>query len=122
MGRRFFQRLQEGVGSGAGDLMGLVDDVELGFKLGRRVLDALAKLAYVVDTAIAGGVDFNHIGCGTVVDRSTVDALVARSFERIGIKAIDCLRQQASSRCLTCAAGPAKEVCVGDAVQQDCVS
>ena len=69
MRRRFLKCFEKRVRCRAGDLMRFVNDVELGLQLLRRVFDALAQIANIIDAAIAGGVDLDHIGGGVGGDR-----------------------------------------------------
>ncbi len=122
VGRRFLQCFQEGVRGGTGDLVGLIDDVELGFELRGCVLHPLPQVADVIDAAIAGGINFNHICRCAGVDRHTTWADIARSSEWIGIFAVDGFCQNAGRGGLARAARPAEEIGVGDAVKRDRIS
>jgi hypothetical protein len=82
VGGRLLERLEEGVGGGPCDLVGLVDDVELRLELGRREHHPLAQVADVVDAAVAGGVDLDHVGRRAGVDRDAGGADVARAAWR----------------------------------------
>ena len=58
---RLFEGLEQGVEGGVGDLMGFVEDVDLVAVAGRGVAGGVAEFANLVDAAIGGGVDFDHI-------------------------------------------------------------
>ncbi len=59
--RRFLQDLQQRVEGGIGDLMGLVEQVYLVAIACRGVARRLAQLANLVDPAVGGGVDLDHV-------------------------------------------------------------
>lgn len=59
--RRLLHHLQQRVEALLGDHVGLVDDVDLEARLHRCEEDALAQLAGVVDAAMGGGVDLDHV-------------------------------------------------------------
>jgi hypothetical protein len=120
--RRFFQRLEEGVGRRAGNLLRFVDDVELDVQLRRRVLDPFAQVANVVDAAIAGGVDFDDVGRRAARDGQAVDAGVAGATVWVGVEAIDRLGEEAGGRRLAGAPWAAKEIGVGDTIESDRVA
>ncbi len=58
---RLFERLQQGIECGIGNLMGFVEDVNFVAVAGRPVTGRIAQLADFVDAAVRGGVNFNHI-------------------------------------------------------------
>ena len=58
---RLFQRLEQRIEGGVGDLVGFVEDVDLEAVARRTVARGLAQLADLVDAAIGGGVDLDHI-------------------------------------------------------------
>ena len=60
-GRRFFQRLQQGVFRRGGQLVNLVDDVDLVATAGGRELRLLTQQPHVVDAAVRGRVHFQQI-------------------------------------------------------------
>ena len=114
---RFLECLQEGVGGCAGDLMRLVDDVELGLELRRCVVHAVSQVADIVDAAVAGRVDLDHVGCRTGINRHAGGALVARALVRIGIEAIDGLGHDPRGGRLTGAAWSAEKVRRSNAIR-----
>ena len=59
--RGLLEGLQEGVERLRGEHVDLVEDVELGGELGGAVLDLLAKVADLIESAIARGVDLHDI-------------------------------------------------------------
>src|SRR6185369_974258 len=69
MGRRLLDQLQQRVEGGRGELVRLVEDVDLVAALGRLEDDALADLADVVDSALRGRVHLDHVERGAVRDR-----------------------------------------------------
>ena len=122
MGWWFFQRLEERISRGAGDLVGFVDDVELRLQLGRGVLHALTKITNVIDTAIAGGIDLNHVSGRTGRDRNTASAFIARSVVRIWMFAVHCLGKNACCGRFTSASWPAEQVCVRNSIERNGVA
>ena len=59
--RRLFQRLQQGVEGLAGEHVDFVDDVNLESRPAGPHVDVLPQLADLVDAAIAGAVDLQHV-------------------------------------------------------------
>ena len=59
--RRFFQRLQQGVGGLLGEHVDFVDDIDLVAGLVRGVVHLLPQVADLVDAAVAGGVNLDNI-------------------------------------------------------------
>ncbi len=64
--RRLFQRLQQGIKSGFGNLMRFVEDVDLVAVARRSIAGRVAQLANFINAAIRGRVDFNDIDCRTL--------------------------------------------------------
>ncbi len=58
---RLFKRLEQGIEGGLGDLVRFIKDVNLVAVAGGRVAGGVAEFANLVDTAIGGCVDFDHI-------------------------------------------------------------
>ena len=56
---RLLERLEQRVPGVLGDLVRLVEDVDLAPQVGRRVVEALPELAHVVDAAVGRGVDLD---------------------------------------------------------------
>ena len=75
--RGFLQRLQQGVEGLRGKHVHFVDDVDLVPSHRRRIVDAVAQLADVIDTAVGGRVDLHHIQEIAVTDGLTGRALAA---------------------------------------------
>ena len=69
VGRRLLDQLQEGVPGLRGQLVRLVDDVDLVAALDRLQHGAVADLAHVVDAALRGGVHLDHVERAAVRDR-----------------------------------------------------
>ncbi len=61
MVRRLFERLEQRVEGGVGDLVRLVEDVDLVAVARRAVAGGVAQLANLVDATIGGGVDLDDI-------------------------------------------------------------
>src|SRR5579863_2909951 len=58
---RLFKRLEERVEGGVGDLVGLIEDVDLETVARGAVAGGFAKIADLVDTAVGSGIDFDDI-------------------------------------------------------------
>ena len=58
---RLFERLQQRVERFGGDLVRFVDDEDLVAVARRAVADVLPQLAHLVDAAIRGRVDLDHV-------------------------------------------------------------
>ena len=58
---RLFQRFEQGVESGVGDLVRFVENVDFETVAGGAIAGSLAKFADFVDAAVGGGVDFDDI-------------------------------------------------------------
>ena len=91
MRRRLLDQLQEGVPGGIGQLVRLVEDVDLEAALDGLEDDVVADLADVVDPALAGGVHLDDVQRDAVGDRHAgVAGLVGRrrrallAVERLG--------------------------------------
>ena len=79
MGRRLLDELQERLPRGVGELVRLVEDVDLGAALDRLEDDPLADLADVVDPALRRGVHLDDVERAPVRDREAYRAgLVGR--------------------------------------------
>src|SRR5581483_1927453 len=105
VGRRLFQRFQEGVPGGGGQLVRLVDDVDAEARLVWGVADPLSKLADVVDAAIAGGVDLHQVERGAGEAGAAEGAGVA-GLAVLGVEAVERAEQDAGQAGLTGAARP----------------
>jgi len=66
VGRRFFQRLQERGGGGLGELVNLVEDVDLPAS-GRSVPGSRGDVANVIDTVVGRGVELGDVERRTLV-------------------------------------------------------
>ena len=117
---RLFQRLQQRIEGGVGDLVRLVEDVDLEAVARRTIARGLAQLANLVDAAIGGRVDLDHVHR---VAGANLDAGIAHAA-RLGHgmvlrPAIQRHRQNARDGGLADAAMPAEDVAVGDALLLD---
>src|SRR5215216_5068587 len=99
--------------------MCFVDDVELGLELGGSVFYAFPEVADVVDSAVAGGVDLDHVRRGARVDRDAAGADITRTVHDLRIKAVDGLGQEACGCRLAGATWSAKEIGMSDSVLTD---
>ena len=119
MSRGLFQRLEERVRGSAGDLMRLVDDVELRLEEGWRKPHPFPQLANVVDAAVAGGVDLDDVGRRAIVDRHAGRAIVAGTRIRIRIETVDRFREQASGGRFAGAPRTGEKVGMGYPIEPD---
>ena len=117
---RLFQRLQQRIEGGVGDLVRLVENVNLEAVARRTIARGLAQLANLVDAAVGGRVDLDHVHRVAGAD---LDARIANSA-RLGHGmvlrlAIQRHRQNARDGRLADAAVAAEDVAVGDASLRD---
>ena len=113
MGRRLLDQLQQGVEGRIGQLVRLVEDVDLVAALDRLQHDALADLADVVDPALGGRVHLDDVERSAGGDRL---AGVARSVGvgRRPLRAVQRLREDARERRLPGPARAGEEVRLAD--------
>ena len=111
VGRRLLDQLQEGVPGLRGQLVRLVDDVDLVAALDRLQHGAVANLAHVVDAALRGRVHLDHVERAAVGDRLgdrrrrvEVRVRAALGVERLG--------ENARHRGLPRSARPREQVCL----------
>ena len=64
--------------AGPGDLVGLIEDVDLALELAGRIGEPLAQAADVVDATVARGVDLDQVERRPLADRDARRAPVAR--------------------------------------------
>ena len=97
------------------DHVRLVDDEHPVARLGRRIGRAVAQVAGVVDAAVAGGVEFDHVEVArpTRRQRHTRHTLAARSRRRT-LDAVQRAGQDARRRRLAASARPGEEIGVVD--------
>ena len=111
---RLFERLEQRVGGCAGQLVHLVDQVDLKARRAGLVVGTLAQFADVVDAAVAGGVDFDQ------VKAERVRAAVERGGA--GRDAVDRAGEDSRGGGFAGAARAAEEIGVGDLVLLDGVA
>ena len=107
--RRLLDQLQQRVPRGVGELVRLVEDVDLVATLGRLEHDALADLADVVDAALRRRVHLDDVEGAAVRDR---DARVTRlvRVRRRALLAVEPLGEDARERRLAGAARAREEI------------
>jgi hypothetical protein len=109
VGRRLLDQLQEGVEGGIGQLVRLVEDVDLVAALDRLEDDPLADLADVVDATLRRCVHLDHVEGGAARDRDTCVAH-AVGIRRRALGAVERLGEDAGQRRLTGSARAREEV------------
>ena len=118
---RLLERLQERVPGVLGDLVRLVEDVDLAPELAGRVRQALAQVADVVDAAVARGVDLDEVERRPLADRDARRAGVA-GVAVLQVRAVDGLGEDPRERGLAGAARPDEQDGVADPVRPDGVA
>ena len=117
---RFFQRLEQGVEGGVGDLVGFVENVDFEAVAGGTVTRGLAEFADFVDAAVGGGVDFDHVDgvAGANFGAGFADAAglgYRMIFFRKPERQFSAMRQNAGDCGFADAAVSAEDVAVGGA-------
>ena len=119
--RRLLDQLQERVPRRVGELVRLVEDVDLVAPLDRLEDDAVADLADVVDAALRGGVHLDHVERRAGGDRAArVTRAVGR--RRRPLRAVEALGEDARHRGLAGAARAGEEVGLAHRVGRDRVA
>ena len=119
--RRLLDQLQERVPRGVGELVRLVEDVDLEAALDRLEDDVLADLADVVDPALARGVHLDHVERRAACDRDARVAGLVRGRRR-ALLAVERLGEDACERGLPGAARAGEEVGLAHLVVLDRVA
>ncbi len=119
--RRLLERLQERVPGRGREHVRLVEDVDLAAPADRRVGDALAQLADVVDGVVGRGVHLDHVERGGARDRDARVALAARLDRRPAL-AVQARGEDLRHRGLAGAARAHEQVGVVDLVALDGVA
>ena len=121
---RLFEGLEECVEGGVGDLVGLVEDVDLVTVAGGRVAGCVAQFANLVDATVGGGVNLDDIDGVAGADLGAGFAGLAwlgggarRAAD--GVAAVEGHGEDACDGGLADAAMAAEDVSVGDAVLQE---
>ena len=112
---RLLERLQHRVEGMAGELVHLVDDVDLEAPARRRVLGRLQQLAHLLDARVGGGIDLQQVDEAAGVDLDAGRALAA-GLCRHACFAVEALGKDARQRRLADAARAGEQVGVMQAV------
>ena len=120
MVRRLLERLEQSVEGGVGDLVRLVEDVDLVAVARGAVAGGVAQFANLVDAAVGGGVDLDDVdgGPGANLGAGVADAagLGGGALGRAdGVLAVERHGQDAGDGGFADAAVAAEDVAVGDA-------
>ncbi len=113
--RRLFNRLEQRVKGFVGDLVSFVDDKNLVPVARRLIAHIFAQLPHVIDAAVAGRVDLDHIHGAAGGDFQAAGA-DATGFCGGPLNAIQAARQNAGDGGLASAALARKNIPVGDPV------
>src|SRR5581483_6209848 len=114
---RLLERFQQRVEGGVGDLVRLVEDVDLVAVARRAVSGRVPQLADFVDAAVGGGVDFDHVHRTAFADLDARFALAARLRDWFVTRpAVQRHRQNERHRRLADAAMSAEDIAVRDAL------
>ena len=118
--RRLFQRLEQRVEGGVGDLVGFVENVDLVAVARRTIPRRLAQLADLINAAVSGSVNLDHIHRAALADFHARIAFSAGGGSGlIGRAAIQCHGQNARHRGFADAAVPAEDVAMRDPLLRD---
>ena len=117
---RLFQRFQQRIEGRVGDLVGFVENVDFEAVARRTVARGLAQFADLVDAAIGGGVDFDHVHrvAGANLGAGIANA-AGLGHRLVGRAAVQRHGQDARDRRLADAAMSAEDVAVRDALLRD---
>ena len=118
---RLLERLEQRVPGVAGDLVRLVEDVDLAPELAGRVRQPLAQVPDGVDAAVARGVDLDEVERRALADRDARRAAVA-GVAVLQVGAVDRLGEDPGERGLAGAARPDEQDRVADPVGADGVA
>ena len=117
MRRGFLDELQQRVETRGGDHVGLVDDVDLVAAVHRSEEGAFSQVPGVLDTAVAGGVDLDHVDAARPAARQVLAGTADPAGRGRGaLFAVQAARQDAGGGGLAAAARPGEQVGVVDAV------
>ena len=115
---RFLDQLQQRVERGVGELVRLVEDVDLRASLDRLQDHALADLAHVVDPTLRRRIHLDHVERGPGSDRPAGVTDLARRRRR-PLLAVERFRDDAGERRLPGAARPGEQVGLAHLVSLD---
>jgi len=122
MRRRLFQGLQQGVEGGIGNLVGLIENVNLLAVASRTIAGCIPQLADFVNATIGGGINFNdvHSAAGAYF-RAGVAFAAGLSLGAIffSAAAVQAHGQDAGNSRLPDATMSAEDIAVGDALLFD---
>ena len=117
MRRGFLDELQQRVETRGGDHVGLVDDVDLVAAVHRGEEGALPQVPGVLDTAVAGGVDLDHVDAARPTARQILTGTAHPAGRGRGaLLAVQAARQDAGRGGFAATTRPGKQVSVVDAV------
>ncbi len=107
-----FEGLEERVKRLVGQLMYLIDDLNLMTAFGRAILDTFNNLPHLVNAPVRCTIDFDHIHSVATSDFCTVLTLIAWGRSRTG-KTVERFSKKAGGRGLSHSTSTRKEESVG---------
>src|SRR5216684_5911195 len=115
--RRLFQGLEQGVEGGVGDLVGFVENINLIAVARGTIPGGVAQFANLIDAAIGGGVDLDHVHGPAGAYFDTGFAHSTGFWRRIGGRAaVERHGQNAGNRGLADTPVTAEDIAVRDAL------
>ncbi len=120
VGRRLFQRLQQGVEGVAGQHVHFVDQVDLEAPATGRVLHVVEQLAGILDLGAAGGVDLDQVDETPFIDLAAHRTLAAWRGGNARL-AVHALGDDTRDGCLAHPTGTGKQVGMVQALVVQCV-
>lgn len=117
----FFHQLEQRVEALRGDHVSLIEDEDLVTVTGRSKDSALTQITGVINTVVAGGVNFDDVERAATVtgELNTARALTAGSIGG-ALSTVEAASQDASRSCLSAPTRAAEEIGVVDAVGAQC--
>jgi hypothetical protein len=115
--RRLLDQLEQGVETGRGDHVGLVHDVDLVTRVDRGEEGPFTQVAGVVDPAVGGGVDLDHVDAARPAPGQVTAGLALPAG--VGRRPLDAVQgpgQDTGARSLAAAARAGEEISVIDPV------
>ena len=114
---RFLDEFQQRVEARSGDHVGLVDDVDLVAAVDGREEGPLAQVPGVLDPAVAGGIDLDHVDASRSAPGQVLTGTTGPAGSRGGaLLAVEAARQDTCGGGLATATWPGEQVGMVDAI------